>query len=336
MVEPDSNDHATRLTEAQSQWLAEVYEANFASVLRACRSLLRDREEAADAAHEVFLRAVRLYPLPNPPHKGEGEIGGAKTALRPWLVTVARNHCRDLLRRRSRFQRVLHSLSENRNYAPDPATPVVDRQVVAAIVGQLGQRERKALWQSAVERQPLAAIARDFKLSYMAAAQLVSRARRRAAVVGARLAGIFALFQGGRILRRITVPVNAQVVAGIAAVPLIVVVLVPAIGSASTTGRHLAPIISATRPSAAWSSHAGATSPHGVVSSTGAQSPPGASLSAAPAATVGTLKASVPPALGSTLSAVQGTVTQLSGKAKTLPAPSLSPLPAPSLPALRP
>jgi hypothetical protein len=204
--------------------------------------------------------------------------------------------------------------------------------VVAAIVGQLGQRERKALWQSAVERQPLAAIARDFQLSYMAAAQLVSRARRRAAVVGARLAGVFAVFQGARILRRVTAPLNAQVMAGIAAVPLIVIVLVPAIGAASTNRPGLARTISAPHSATVRFTHAGATSPHAGASSTSAQSAPSSSLPVGPTGTVPTLKPSVPAALGSTLSTVEGTVNQLSATTKTLPVPKLSAPPVPSLP----
>src|SRR5207237_980394 len=41
----------------QQRWLAGLYEANFAAVVRRCRVLLKSAEDAADAAHEVFLIA---------------------------------------------------------------------------------------------------------------------------------------------------------------------------------------------------------------------------------------------------------------------------------------
>jgi RNA polymerase sigma-70 factor (ECF subfamily) len=175
----------------QRQWLTDLYLANFPRVLRLCRRMLRNPDDAEDAAHEVFLRAI-----------GPSQLRSAGEEITPWLLTVARNHCLDVLRRRQRLGRVLVTLSAEGDATPDPEAQVADREVVAAIFEQLRRRERQALWQSAVERRPLAAIAHDLRLSYMATAQLLHRARKHAAAVAARLAAIFGLWQLGRALRR--------------------------------------------------------------------------------------------------------------------------------------
>ncbi len=182
---------SSHLTSDQRQWLTNLYLSNFSRVLRLCRRMLRNPDDAADAAHEVFLRAI-----------GSFQLRSAREDVTPWLLTVARNHCSDVLRRRQRLGRLVVTLSADRDAAPDPETSVVDRQVVAAIFEQLRQRERQALWQSAVERRSLAAIASDLRLSYMATAQLLHRARRHAAMLAKRLAAIFGLLQLGRALRR--------------------------------------------------------------------------------------------------------------------------------------
>jgi RNA polymerase sigma-70 factor, ECF subfamily len=59
------------------------------TVFGLCVRLLRDGEEARDAAQETFVRAF-------------GAIGtyDAGQAFAPWLLRIARNHCLDLLRRR--------------------------------------------------------------------------------------------------------------------------------------------------------------------------------------------------------------------------------------------
>jgi RNA polymerase sigma-70 factor (ECF subfamily) len=59
------------------------------SVFGLCVRLLREPEEARDAAQETFVRAY-------------GAIGtyDAAQPFAPWLLRIARNHCLDLLRRR--------------------------------------------------------------------------------------------------------------------------------------------------------------------------------------------------------------------------------------------
>jgi RNA polymerase sigma factor (sigma-70 family) len=175
----------------QQRWLAALYEANFAAVFKRCGAILRSGDDAADAAHEVFLIALNsLAPDTE-----------AKRA-RAWLLTVAQNHCVDLLRRRRRFGRALVTLGADRDARGDLEAGVVDRDFVDGLLRQLSLRERLALWQSAVEHRSLADIATGLQLSYAAAAQVVHRARQHAVRLGAGIAAILAVLRLPRMLRR--------------------------------------------------------------------------------------------------------------------------------------
>ncbi len=58
-------------------------------VFRLCMRLLRDEEEARDAAQETFVRAWGAIDTYDPAQP-----------FAPWLLRIARNHCIDLVRRR--------------------------------------------------------------------------------------------------------------------------------------------------------------------------------------------------------------------------------------------
>jgi len=107
----------------------------------------------------------------------------------------------------------------------DGVEVVEDRELLLAVLRELGVRDREALWQSAVERRPLAEIARSFDLSYTAAAQLLSRARRRALLVASRLAVILGLAKLGRAVRRQNWAERGQLVASVV-VPVLVAAVV--------------------------------------------------------------------------------------------------------------
>jgi RNA polymerase sigma factor (sigma-70 family) len=176
----------------QQRWLAALYEANVAAVSRRCGAILRSGDEAADAVHEVFLIALNsLAPDTE-----------AKRA-RAWLLTVAQNHCVDVLRRQQRFGRALVKLGADRDARGDLEAGVVDRDFVDGLLRQLSLRERLALWQSAVEHRSLADIATGLQLSYAAAAQVVHRARRHALRLGAGIAAILVVLRPARVVRRV-------------------------------------------------------------------------------------------------------------------------------------
>lgn len=103
-----------------------------------CQRLLHDREEALDAAQEVFLKAYRKAGKLEP--KGE---------LYTWLYRVATNYCFNKLRRRRivRFLPIGASHEEDRvAWEPADQAPTPDRQLAA--------RERWQATRNAISRLP--------------------------------------------------------------------------------------------------------------------------------------------------------------------------------------
>lgn len=190
----------------------ELYHANYGAVLRVCSRILRNPDDAADAAQQVFLIALESL-----------DLTARRSGARAWLLTVARNHCLDLLRRKKRLGKALVTLGSDAGRGTDMESAVADRDFVGIVFRQLANRERVALWQSAVEARPLSDIAGRLRLSYMAAAQVLHRARRHAVAVAARVAVVLGVFQLGRQRPGGGLTLAATRLAAIAAVPLIVV-----------------------------------------------------------------------------------------------------------------
>jgi RNA polymerase sigma factor (sigma-70 family) len=208
-------------------WMAELYESNSAVVYRVCKRLLIDTEDAADATQEVFLRAV------------VGLTAETRNErARAWLITVARNHCLDVLRRKKRLGKALTTLGADEVRHGEAERAVVDRNFVQAVFGQLKTRERQALWQSAVEYKPIGEIGSYFGLSYVAAAQLLHRARRHASLVATRLAAIFGLLQLNRLGKRPASGLELQPLAVAIVMPLVVAGIV---GASSTHQANVRP-----------------------------------------------------------------------------------------------
>lgn len=224
------------LTETRRQWLSELYQANFAAVFRLCRRFLNSPDDAADATQEVFIRAAAS--LAEPPTSPQA---------RAWLNRVARNYCIDLVRRRERLGLAMTMLAATEGTSDEAVEAVENRQMLLAVLEQLSVRDRAALWQSAVERRPLAEIARSFDLSYLAAAQLISRARRRALVLATRLAVILSLASLGRAVRRQSWAQRGQQLAAFVVVPAVMAAVVIGsspereIGAAATSHAALRP-----------------------------------------------------------------------------------------------
>lgn len=195
-----------------SVWLDELYQSNHAAVFRVCSSILRNRDDAADATQQVFLIALESM-----------DAGAKGGAARGWLLAVARNHCLDTLRRRKRLGKALVTLGPDAHPGIDPENAIADRDFVDVVFRQLSRRERQALWQSAVESRPLADIAARLQLSYMAAAQVLHRARQRAARAAGRVAVVFGIFRLGRKRPGAGSLSAAHGLAAVAAVPLIIV-----------------------------------------------------------------------------------------------------------------
>ena len=68
---------------------AEAYTAHYRQVRGLCRQLLGTADRADDAAQEAFVRAYRAWGGYDPRQPFIG-----------WIMSIARNHCLDVLRRR--------------------------------------------------------------------------------------------------------------------------------------------------------------------------------------------------------------------------------------------
>jgi len=308
----------------QRRWLSALYESNFAVVLKRCGAILKSGEDAADAAHEVFLIALNSL-APDTEEK----------RARAWLLTVAHNHCLDLLRRRRRLGRALLTLGANPDAGSDLEAGIVDRDFVQGVPGQLSLRERLALWQSAVEHRPLADIATGLQLSYAAAAQVVHRARQRAIRLAASVAAILTVLRLPRIARRVLFRTEAESllaarrVIALAALPVIAGLALQS-STASSTAQGLKPAVttpagaSLLAPLRAASDRIGITGVAGIASSAGVVAPAGISSGATPP--LASLAAGVQHAIGTVVPS-----TPLSG-GSVLPAPSLAVPVVPSIP----
>ena len=71
--------------------LSSIYAAHYSHVLRVCQRFFRQREDAEDAAAEVFLKLYRVL-----------ERRDEALPFRLWVSKVASRHCIDRLRQRKR------------------------------------------------------------------------------------------------------------------------------------------------------------------------------------------------------------------------------------------
>jgi RNA polymerase sigma-70 factor (ECF subfamily) len=136
--EPAETDEAARwLPLAQSgdvaafEALLRIHEIR---VARTALRLLANRQDAQDAAQEVFLRL----------HRNLRRIEGAGN-LSGWLYRVTVNVCHDMLRKRKN----VHSLDDSRLSVESSAEADMEteqqRRMVVEAVGSLPERERAAL-----------------------------------------------------------------------------------------------------------------------------------------------------------------------------------------------
>ena len=102
------------------QRAAELYRTYGPAVYRRCLGLLRDREAAKDATHDVFMKLVRDL----------AKNDDAAIVL-PWIYRVATNHCLNVLRHRA-----WHGESElgDQELASGAADPALDERNLARTV----------------------------------------------------------------------------------------------------------------------------------------------------------------------------------------------------------
>ena len=307
------------LNSEQRAWLSELYESNFAPVLKTCSGVLGNPDDAADASHEVFLIAANSL-----------QPGTNRANARAWLQTVARNHCIDVLRRRKRLGKVLAAIGPDGDGTGDVAGAVVDRDLVGNIFKRLSPVERQVLWQSAVEHRAIDDIAGRLRLSYMAAAQVIHRARRHALELAARVAIVIGAVKLSERFGRATLAA-----ARVAAVPIIAVsaMSMQTSGAPAQGGGLAAPVVNVPVSRAITG-----TLPAGSTGSS--QSGQVLPSIAVPPDAVGQLPPAAASAITSGIGTLSGSVGGLGGIGlnAALPSPpavvSPLPLPTPTIPAL--
>lgn len=111
LVADDDWAALARAAEGDETAFADLVERHERRVLRVCERLLRSRDEALDAAQEVFLKVYR--------HAGRATARGQ---LSTWLYRIAVNHCLNRLRRR----KVVRFLSFGALSDPEAGEPEFD------------------------------------------------------------------------------------------------------------------------------------------------------------------------------------------------------------------
>ncbi len=106
----------------------ELYRAHYARITRLCRLLLRDSQEAEEAAQEVFLKLL------------QASKGLSRTIVwEPWLTRIALNTCRD--RQRSRWWRWRRADTMERQMLQLPSIePTPEESTVS-------REQRERIWQ---------------------------------------------------------------------------------------------------------------------------------------------------------------------------------------------
>jgi RNA polymerase sigma factor (sigma-70 family) len=154
----------------------ELYATHQPRVYRTCLAILRNHDDAAEATQEVFSRALPLLTRLREPHV--------------WLQTVARNYCFDQLRRQKvRGPGAVLDEETPGSRHDDPERETLLRDALRHAFDALSPRERRALARVLLMDDSLNEIAEMLGVSYGAAAQVVSRARRRAAVAARAVIG---------------------------------------------------------------------------------------------------------------------------------------------------
>jgi RNA polymerase sigma-70 factor (ECF subfamily) len=139
-----------------------------------CRLLLGSAPQAEDATGEVFVKTQRAIDTYDP-----------TMPFVAWALTIARNHCMDLLRRRTVEQRLFSGdePSERALTSPSPS-PLgellrrEERAQVRKALGMLADRARAALVLRYYEDLSYEEIGRTLGLTRQGVATLVFRAKR--------------------------------------------------------------------------------------------------------------------------------------------------------------
>jgi RNA polymerase sigma factor (sigma-70 family) len=132
----EDRELALRVAAGDRAALAYVYELYSDRIFDFCYSMLHDRDEAADAAQEVFLVALEKICMLREPDK-----------MKPWLFAVARNDCLRRIRKRAKLSPNSDALETISSDSPleEDTNPDALRELVWSAAAGLVPRDRALL-----------------------------------------------------------------------------------------------------------------------------------------------------------------------------------------------
>ena len=127
-----------RARSGDAEAMDELVDRHYGAAYRVARAVLRDDDVAMDATQETFLKAFRAL---------DGFRGEAR--FRTWLVTIAANEARALLRRVGRRrEQALEAVAQVASGGPDPIAGAIvaeETERVERILARLPEKQRLAV-----------------------------------------------------------------------------------------------------------------------------------------------------------------------------------------------
>ncbi len=151
------------MTPAKKQAFESAYTAHSPLVFRVALSHLKNREDAEDVLHDVFIKFMeKMQYLSDEEHQ------------RAWLVRVTVNACRDALRKRSYREHL--SLDEISEQTSPEQT---EKPAVFYALEALPEQDRTVILLHDLEGYPIKEVASMLGIGLSAAKMRLSRARER-------------------------------------------------------------------------------------------------------------------------------------------------------------
>ena len=211
-VHPEAFDEHGRPLNGAAARLSELFEAHGRTVQGLCRLLLRDREEAEDAAQQSFLSAYgALLRGSEPRHPAA------------WLATIARNECWARTRQRMR-EPLTTALEERDEPLPDPVAEAAQKANLRAVwiaIGDLPRSQREALLLREFSGLSYEELADALAVSTSAVESLLFRARRQVQLRTRPVLASINSLAGGSLAKLAGLPVAGKLAAGAVGVALV-------------------------------------------------------------------------------------------------------------------
>ena len=148
---------------------SEIVEAHTDAALTLARYILRSREDAEDAVQETFIKVYRHY------HQYD-----ATRSLKNWILAIAVNTCRDLMRKRKGTGRT-DPLESERVADPSAGREQTEAALlVREVLGRLSADHRTALLLFYMEGNSVKEMAKILKVPQVVVKVRLYRARKAA------------------------------------------------------------------------------------------------------------------------------------------------------------